>query len=159
MRGLRHLGFLAIAAVASGSAVAAETLPEGWHLQVDDFGGAPELILAWYEPGTGDVKAAVSCSEGFADVVLTIYVDAPAAVDAAPVAVVLENEGTRFAFESPIVDYNGFSVGTITRFGPELTALLQSGFSVTLDGVEHQKFDAKSGKGEIDRILAACPAD
>ena len=158
MIGVRRLGLAAGAAVLLGTAVLGQEVPEGWHLQEEDMKGYIDLNLAWYEPGSGDVTIAFSCQESYADVVLTIYVDGPAEPGAAPVQVALEKDGTRFAFGSPISDYNGYSVGTITTFGPELTALLRGGFAVDLDGVAHGEFGAKSGKGEIDRILEACPA-
>ncbi len=158
MNRVRRLGLAALAAVLLGTAVLGQEVPEGWHLQEEDFSGVTDLTLAWYEPGSGDVKIAFNCQRGYPDVVLTIYVDAPTATDAAPVAVVLERDGTRFAFESVVSDYNGYSVGTITNFGPELTALLRGGFAVSMDGAAHGEFGAKSGKGEIDGILEACPA-
>ncbi len=158
MIGVRRLGLVAGAAVLLGTAVLGQEVPEGWHLQEEDMGGYIDLMLAWYEPGSGDVKVAIGCQESYGDVVLTVYVDGPAEPGAAPVQVVLEKAGTRFAFESPVSDYNGYSVGTITNFGPELTALLRGGFAVSFDGVAHGEFGAKSGKGEIDRILEACPA-
>lgn len=159
MNGFSRLGFsAALLAGFWGTAAMGLEVPEGWHLQEEDMSGVKDLFLAWYAPGSGDVKIAVNCQEGYADVVLTIYVDGPAAPGAKPVAVVMEGAGTRFAFESKISDYNGYSVGTITSFGPELTALLGGGFTVSLDGVAHGEFGAKSGKGEIDRVLEACPA-
>lgn len=151
-----RLSFVVAVMALPGGAAMGQEVPEGWHLQEEDMGGYIDLNLAWYEPGSGDVKAAISCQKGYADVVVTIYVDGPASDT--PVAVALEKDGTRFAFESPVSDYNGYSVGTITSFGPELTALLQGGFAVSLDGVAHGDFGAKSGKEEIDRILEACPA-
>lgn len=157
MKGFRGLGLVSALALAlSGTAAMAQEVPKGWYLQEEDMGGYIDLILAWYDPDSGDVKIAVSCQKSYADVVLTIYVDGPATSE--PVEVVLEREGARFVFESPVSDYNGYSVGTITSFGPELTALLQGGFVVSIDGVSHGDFGAKSGKGEIDRILEACPA-
>ena len=157
MNGFSRLGFsAALLAGFWGTAAMGQEVPEGWHLQEEDMSGVKDLFLAWYEPGGGDVKIAVNCQEGYADVVLTIYVDGSATSE--PVQVVLEGESARFAFESPVSDYNGYSVGTITSFGPELTALLRGGFTVSLDGAAHGSFDAKSGKGEIDRVLEACPA-
>ena len=158
MNGFSRLAFFAALTVVLPGTVMGQGVPEGWHLQEEEASGVTDLTLAWYEKGSGEVKIAVNCQKNYADVVLTIYVDEPAAPSAAPVAVVLEKDGTRFAFESPVSDYNGYSVGTITSFGPELTALLQGGFAVSLDGAAHGSFDAKSGKGEIDRIFAACPA-
>lgn len=158
MKGFSRLGFFAALAMVPAGAALGQALPEGWYLQEEDMGGVIDMTLAWYERGSGDVKVAFHCQKGFGDVVLTIYVDGPA-VDAAPVAVVLEGDGTRFAFESPVGDYNGFSVEAIASFGPELTALLRGGFAVSLDGVAHGTFGAKSGKGEIDRILEACVVD
>lgn len=156
MNGFRGLGLVAALAVAlSGTAAMGQEVPEGWHLQEEESSGVTDLFLVWYEKGSGDVKVAINCQEGYADVVLTIYVDGPGA---GPVEAVLERDGTRFAFKSEVSDYNGYSVGTITSFGPELTALLQSGFSVSLDGAAYGEFAPKSGKGEIDRILEACPA-
>lgn len=159
MLGFSRLGFpAALMAGFLGTAAMGQEVPEGWHLQEENMSGVNDLFLAWYEPGSGDVTIAVNCQEGYADVVLTIYVDGPAAPGAQPAAVVLEGAGTRFGFESEISDYNGYSVGTITSFGSELAALLRGGFAVSVDGEVLGEFGAKSGKGEIDRILEACPA-
>ena len=156
MNGFSRLGFsAALLAGFWGTAAMGQEVPEGWHLQEEDMSGVIDLTLAWYEPGSGDVKIALHCQKGYADVVVTIYVDGPGA---GPVEAVLERDGTRFAFESDVGEYNGFTVEAITTFGPELVALLKGGFSASVDGAALGDFEPKSGKGEIDRIVEACPA-
>ena len=150
-----RLSFVVAVMALPGGAAMGQEVPEGWHLQEEDMGGVTDLTLAWYEKGSGDVKIALHCQQGYADVVLTIYVDGPGA---GPVEAVLERDGTRFAFESDIGEVNGFTVEAITTFGPELVALLKGGFSVRVDGAALGDFEPKSGKGEIDRIVEACPA-
>jgi hypothetical protein len=116
MKGFSRLGFLAALAMVPPGAALGQALPEGWYLQEEDMGGVIDMTLAWYEKGSGDVKVAFHCQKGFGDVVLTIYVDGPTA-DGAPVAVVLEGDGTRFAFESPVGDYNGFPLKPLPALG------------------------------------------
>lgn len=153
MKRVRHLGIVAL--LLAGSAGAQE-LPEGWHLMEEESGGVTNLNLAWHAPGSGEVLIAFNCSAGYPEVILSVFVPAEEPAEA-PVAVELSDGERRFAFESLPSPFDGRQViETQTVFGPELAALLEKGFALSVGGTARGEFSGKSGKGEIARIVEGC---
>lgn len=49
---------------------AQSSVPKGWFLHEDQ---APTLTLAYYDPSSGDVMFAVTCTQGYTDAVIAFY--------------------------------------------------------------------------------------
>lgn len=145
------------AMLALSGAVGAQEPPTGWVLEESEMGGVNDLFLSWHDPDSGDVLVAINCQESYSDVVFTAYVDAPDG--AAPRELALVEGETRHAMEAIAGEVGGrYSVGGITRFGPDLVTLLSGQFSVQVDGVDVGRY-ATEGAGEaFARMIAACPA-
>jgi hypothetical protein len=154
--GWRGVAVLGVVLAISGAAGALE-LPQGWFLEESETSGINDLFLSWYDPASGEMLVAISCQEGYGDVVFTVYMDAPDR--AAPRELALVEGETRHAMRAISGEFAGrHSVGGITSFGPELVDLLAGQFSVLVDGVEVGRYSSGSSvAGSGERLTRSWP--
>ena len=95
---------LGVVLAISGSAGALE-LPKGWFLEESETSGINDLFLSWYDPESGEMLVAISCQEGYGDVVFTAYMEAPDG--AAPRELALVEGKTRHAMTAISGEFAG----------------------------------------------------
>ena len=139
----------------SMSAHAQSSTPKGWFLHDDQ---APTLTLAYYDPSSGNVIFAATCTQGYSDTIIAFYPEAALAEGKKSVELALSRSASRLAFDGAAQVYSGrYTIDGQTSMEPELADLLQGGFTLAVDGQEMQVFTAtEQDSAHIRKLTEAC---
>lgn len=147
-------GALGLALALSGGAGAQEKIARGWHIEEFDS-GITEIYLVWYDPAETVPRLQLSCTEGWPEVSIVAFIDAPAAD---PKELALVEGDVRYAMEPISGTVNDvYSTGGSATFTPELIELLSGQFTVQVDGVDIGRYSTKGAADKFGRLFEACP--
>jgi hypothetical protein len=145
----------AMALMLVGGAVAQEEFTTGWYLETFETGGGSDLFLYWYDAEAGAHTLQFNCQEGFADFVISAFLD-PLPTGPETFAVVGGDAGRveMEAISGTVGDR--YSTGGITTLTPELVDILSGQFSVEADGDAIGRFSSKGAGEKFAEMAAAC---
>lgn len=147
---------LLLCAWLSLAAAHAQEIPDGWYLH-DEL--SPSLDLVYYDVAARDHELKMSCSEGFAELLVSFYPDEPMpeheydlSLRQGELVVSVDARGTTYNDQ--------YAIEGITTLNQSVAQLLRGGFSVWTDGMEMKSFVmSEETKGHVERFLAACLID
>jgi hypothetical protein len=152
MLGIRLAGLL-VCAWTSLAAAQAQEIPDGWYLH-DEL--SPSLDLVYYDVAARDHELKMSCSEGFAELLISFYPDTP--MPEREYDLSLRHGDLAVATDARGTTYNDqYSIEGVTTMNQSMAQLLSGEFSVWVDGVTMKSFNvSEETKGHVSRFVDAC---
>lgn len=140
----------------NAAAMAAEDFPTGWYLETFDNSGITDIALYWHDVTLGHQSFTITCTEGYADVVITAYAPKP---ETDPTTVTVTDGTLRHDMDAISGEVGGlWSSGGITTFTPDLMGILSGQFTVLLDDTEQGRYSAKGAADKFQQLFEGCPA-
>ncbi|GLR50659.1 hypothetical protein KYK30_30710 [Shinella yambaruensis] len=133
---------------------AQSSVPKGWFLHEDQ---APTLTLAYYDPSSGDVMFAVTCTQGYTDAVIAFYPET-ASPGKKAVRLTLSSGDSVLVIDGTAQIHNGrYAIDGQTSIEQHLVDLLHGGFTLASDGQEMRTFSTTEQDAvHVRNLTKAC---